>query len=359
MDLKVFSPNNNIIEVVKQVFAAEGISMLFAIDWVDLSNPDSVDFGKEFVSLFMLDAASAASQGLIQTTTRLMTAGAHPRSMVFVLNGCEKLTSAELVLVEEDVASSLQEIIRPTIIPLSTRAYTLYDTLNKDPDNSLFQAQADLILTTSISRSQGIASGDSNHSDLLYELSNVHTLMNILKELSESPSVSRRREPGKISVVGVNLSPELTAFLGRNGCNVQLALGLEQTELLATHEDCVLIQVDDRIASQTISFAQNTKANVVFIYDQYPYQPSLGFLEELVKTGRPCVRMDPRALSYLIGESHLDDGQADSRLVLVDSTGYPIPKKQDLQWQDILCCSSGAKRLISMIQRRESVAPNL
>ena len=94
MDLKVFSPNNNIIEVVKQVFAAEGISMLFAIDWVDLSNPDSVDFGKEFVSLFMLDAASAASQGLIQTTTRLMTAGAHPRSMVFVLNGCEKLTSA-------------------------------------------------------------------------------------------------------------------------------------------------------------------------------------------------------------------------------------------------------------------------
>ena len=24
--------------------------MLFAIDWVDLSNPDSVDFGKEFVS---------------------------------------------------------------------------------------------------------------------------------------------------------------------------------------------------------------------------------------------------------------------------------------------------------------------
>lgn len=365
MNLKIFYDTNRYCKEIDEFLEADKTlwGLFSSIHLHKLE--EEIDPEEEFAAIYLINGTRSPSVHFLEHVSALITAGAHPHSMLFALNEADKLTARERAEVEQEFQAELEKRgwERPYSGSLwvSTQTFAIYREILRNPrlipdtqlmfrddENGAYLSVPQLI--------------ELNRTDKMLNFSQIPILMEkVSEQFVNTPELFVRRSKDKRNIYTYQVDDRLLDML-RN--ETELAIHhVNRIQSIASHlnEDVMLFQLpsDQWELSFLEPFKESRKAVVMVEGSEaqsiWELADRIQRLEKLMP-GVTFFPFSPYVLGKLIGlesegeKTVVPQCISDPEIVITDRNGFPVPKSSVLDWKQALHKACGLEQITDYLR---------
>ncbi|MTI83280.1 MAG: hypothetical protein FH756_05105 [Firmicutes bacterium] len=252
MKVVLFYDNKMYVEKWKSIMGELVDRDLIVVDYVSIFEPYNIE--DSFYSIFVLTPQQATSKPLLKNVKALLEAGAHERSILFVINDKDQVNLEERAAITAEVSKTLATYMgNPEIIWCSSNGYYLYQTFKNNHEDEALKRE--LRYTYWNDEGEPFTSQDminNQQMSLVLEDSGIPSLISFIQEqMLLFPQRANRRDTSKqhVMLLGHNrLIRE--ALVEQNDVVVHEVGELSQLEQEVMSNDCIMFVVSHEQVEQ-------------------------------------------------------------------------------------------------------------
>ena len=359
MRVVIFYDNEMYIERWKCIMDTLVEQDLFTVNFTSLfdTNPNYME--DSFFSVFLLTPQQAASMPLIENVKALLKAGAHEKSMLFIINDKDQVSLKEREVITTEVHKTIEQfIVDPEILWTSIHGYHLYQTFKTNHEAGELKTELRYTYWDPSGEPRTLQDMVNNQEmPLVIEDSGIPVFFNIIEQqMLLFPQRANRKDPSKQHVMLIGGNRLVSDVLAeQESVVIHKVDNINQVEQEAVLNDYVLLvtsheqvgQIDyarlNRFSSVTVLIDGGDQRNAWEV-DQDEVSgltvkyPTIKFLT-ICSFYIECLKLK-KTRNELID---------DPFIVIRDQYGFPVIKEDVSDWEEALFLESRIKDVIKVI----------
>lgn len=356
MKVAIFYDNDLHVEKWKPIMDGLVDQDTLTVSYSSIYNPYNMK--DSFFTIFLITPQQAVSKHLLEKVAALMEAGAHEKSILFIINDKDQVSPVDRKVVGDEIANILEKYnFTPEMIWTSSHGYNLYHTFIHNQDDEVLKKE--LRYTYWNHDGDPLTFQDmmnNREMELVLEDSGIPALDEYIeKEILPFTQRVIRRDPSKRHVVLVGGNRLIRDVLSeQDNLMIYTVDDFTQLDQQAMSNDCILFVIPDnqvdvidygslgRFSSVTVLVDGEDQKNVWEIAldraSPQPTYPNLSF-----------VKINSFYLECLKRNRAREDLLDDPFIVIRGPYGFPIYKDEVVDWDEALLIESGIPDVMKAI----------